>query len=481
VFLVTLLFGWRLRADLSRRRFSVLYLEVGRKAAKSTLMACLALFHLAREAEPGASVICGATTGQQARVVFSIMQRMVRRSAWLRGQGLQVFANAIVFEASSARPVNSRATHLDGLNPSCIVLDESHAQTFELHDVLRSAQGARGNPLLLCPTTAGFDVLSVGYALRTQLTKVLEGVFEADHLAGAIFTLDEGDDWRDERVWSKACPMLGTTPKLDWVRKYASDAQQAPGLEGEFKTKVCNIWMQSASSWLSMTAWDACADPALRLEQFAGELACIGADLAQKDDLAALAIVFKRDAVLYGFVNFYLPRLVVEERSRAVPAYRLWADAGVLTLTEGNTLDETVIEADVRQWCERFDVRAIGFDQFGSAGITNRLFNDGLPATVVPKNTKTFSEPARDLEVRVRQRLFRHDGNGILRWNASNCCVTRRVDDSLLPKKDHPDSANKIDGVDALLLAMGAFTRTVAADEGSGSVYDSPTWQLTVF
>ena len=58
------------------------------------------------------------------------------------------------------KPINAKASTQDGLNPSCIVLDESHAQTFELHDVLKSSQGARANPLLLCPTTAGYDLLS---------------------------------------------------------------------------------------------------------------------------------------------------------------------------------------------------------------------------------------------------------------------------------------------------------------------------------
>ena len=107
------------------------------------------------------------------------------------------------------KPINAKASTQDGLNPSCIILDESHAQTFELHDVLKSAQGARANPLLLCPTTAGYDLLSVGYALRTTLTKVLEGVFDAEHFFGVIYALDEGDDWRDERTWIKANPMLG--------------------------------------------------------------------------------------------------------------------------------------------------------------------------------------------------------------------------------------------------------------------------------
>jgi phage terminase large subunit-like protein len=79
----------------------------------------------------------------------------------------------------------------------------------------------------------------------------------------------------------------------------------------------------------------------------------------------------------------------------------------------------------------------------------------------------------------VRQGLFRHDGNPILRWNASNCCVTRRVDDSLLPKKDHPDSPGKIDGIDAVLLAMGALIRSVSMDS-SGSVYDADDYELVI-
>ncbi len=83
--------------------------------------------------------------------------------------------------------------------------------------MLKSAQGARPNPLLLCPTTAGYDLLSVGYALRGQLTKVLEQIYDADHLLGVIYTLDDEDDWRDPRVWIKANPMIGISPKLDYV------------------------------------------------------------------------------------------------------------------------------------------------------------------------------------------------------------------------------------------------------------------------
>src|SRR5262245_62746579 len=284
VWLVSVLFGWRQRAHPARRRFTTLYFEVGRKAAKSTLMAGIALYHLLREHEPGAQVICGATTGSQARIVFGIAQRMVTRSRWLLDQGLLAMANAIITPTANMKPIAANSSVQDGLKPTCIVPAEGHPQQFSLHDVLKSAQGARVNPLMLCPTTAGYDLLSVGYALRTAVTKVLQQVFDADHLLGIIYTLDDGDDWRDERVGIKANPLIGITPTLDWVRQYCQDAQQTPGLEGEFRIKVCSEWLQSARSWLSMSRWDACAEPTLRLGDFAGARCWIGADLAQLDD-----------------------------------------------------------------------------------------------------------------------------------------------------------------------------------------------------
>lgn len=457
VWFVLTLYGWRQRAEPARRRFTSVYLELGRKGAKSTLMAGLLLYHVCREDEPGASVVCGASTGAQARIVFTIAQRMVRRSLWLREQGLQAFQHSIFTPDAVIKPINSKASTQDGLNPSCIVLDEAHAQTFALHDVLKSAQGARRNPLLLCPTTAGYNLLSVGYALRTTVTKVLERAVSVDHLLGLVYGLDADDDWRDERVWIKANPMIGVTPSVEWVKNYCADAQATPGLEAEFRIKVCSEWANAASSWLSLSAWDRCADPSLRLEQFAGAPCWIGGDLAQLDDLAAVAYVFERAGKLVAFVRFYLPELVVQSRARAIPQYLEWVREGLLTLTPGNMIDYATIEADLRAACRRFEVRALVFDQYGSVQLTGSLANDGYPARVEPKSAKTMTLPARELEGRVNAGLFAHDGNSCLRWQASNVVVTRRTDDTLLPKKDTAESANKIDGIDALLEAMGAW------------------------
>lgn len=465
IFMLAATYGFR-KADGSRL-VNTVFFQVGRKSAKSTLVAACASYHLAVEREPGAQVICGASTGDQSRIVFSILQRMVKRSAWLRELGFVAYANAVVFQDTSfAKPINAKSSTQDGLNPSFISLDESHAQDFELHDVLKSAQGARSDALLMAPTTAGYSMTSVGYALRTTAQKILDGLVESDHTFVVLYELDDADDWRDEAVWPKALPMLGITPSLDYVRRYRDDAMATPGLEGEFQTKCCNRWLSAASSWLSMSAWDACADPTMKLEDFLGDPCWIGADLAQRDDFAALALVFQRDDVLYAFVHLYLPALVVQDRSRAVPAYAQWAkDPGILTLTDGNLIDFDVVETDIREACRAFAVKDICFDQFGSVQISGRLAADGLPARVEAKNAKTFTPPSRELEMRVKARKFRHDGNSALRWMASNCVVSRRIDDSILPKKDGPESANKIDGIDALLTAIGGLLHEPVAPE----------------
>jgi phage terminase large subunit-like protein len=469
-FILTTLFGWRRKAD-GGRRFNTAYIEVARKAAKSVLASIVALYSLHRENEPGAQVKTAATTGSQARIVFDVCRKMAQRARVLGDAGVQAFANAIVHDASgsSLQPINAKSSTQDGLNPHCSIIDELHAHKDRgLFDVLKSARGARRNPLSFYITTAGYTLLGVAMEQRSFVLKALQGVFEADHYFGIIYTLDEQDDPFDERVWRKANPMLGITPKLDEMRQYAAEAKLSPDSEGEFKTKRLNLWLSSSSAWLSLRLWDACAGRTLRLEDFEGQPCWIGGDLAQLDDIAAVVLVFRRGDMVVAFPRFYLPELVIAERARRVPAYRQWADAGLLTMTDGNLIDYTLIERDIRADCKRFRVLDIVFDQFGSVQITGNLANDGLPARVEPKNARTFTAPARELETRVKHGKFHHDGNPILRWMASNVVVTRRTDDSLLPKKETADSPNKIDGIDALIQGLGAM---LTQPEPKRSVY----------
>src|SRR5215471_4912525 len=77
-FIVCSVFGWKRRADKTRR-FRVAYTEVGRKNGKSSITSGIGLYLVSADQEQGAYVCSAATTRDQARIVFSDAQAMARK------------------------------------------------------------------------------------------------------------------------------------------------------------------------------------------------------------------------------------------------------------------------------------------------------------------------------------------------------------------------------------------------------------------
>lgn len=479
IFMLCVIFGWRRKAD-GHRRFSFVYIEMARKGAKSTLTAGVSLYCLTCEGETGPQVLVGATTGEQAQKVFLPAKKMVASTEALKTAfGLEAWARSISCSANGGfmQPINAKGKTQDGWNPHLGVLDELHAhQDRALFDVVKSAFGARANPLMWIITTAGFNTGGVCYEQRSYVVKVLEGALEADHVFGIIFTIDEGDDPFDERVWIKSNPMLGVTPSLNWLRSEASDARASPASEGNFKTKNLNMWLGAASAWLNMSQWNACADKTLDWSDFEGLDCWIGGDLADKDDITALVLAaFDSRGRLIFKPMFWLPEAVLRHpdhaQGRSPVPYRAWADAGILNLTPGDWVDHGEVEAVARDWINRYSVRHVTFDQFAAAQLMASRLNDDLAtpdrpiASILHKKASAVTDPAKELERRVKAgpARLRHDGNPCMNWMASNVVVARRRDETLLPIKESEMSANKIDGIDALINAIAPTVMVEAA------------------
>lgn len=170
-----------------------------------------------------------------------------------------------------------------------------------------------------------------------------------------------------------------------------------------------------------------------------------------------MALVFLRDGLVFVFVRGFLPEQVILDRSRATPSYRLWVQSGELEPTPGNMTDYGTIETYLRWCCTEFNVAEIIVERYGALNLAANLSNDGLPARIESKNPKVFTAPAKELETRIRAGKLRHTGSSFLKWQASNVCCERRRDGSLLPTKDAAESPNKIDAIDAILLALSAM------------------------
>lgn len=524
VFILVNVFGFRRRSD-DRRRFTRAYIEVARKNAKSTLTAGVALYCLTCEGEMGPDIVVGATTGAQADKVFKPAKLMVERTSALREAfQLKPWARSITCaeNGGSVQPINAKSSTQDGWNPYVAILDELHAHKDRgLFDVMRSAFGARKQPLMWMITTAGYDVRGVCYEQRTFLSKVLAGAIEADHYFGIIFTIDEGDNPFDEAVWAKANPLLGTAVDLAEFRGYAIEAKESPASLGEFLTKRLNVWLNAASAWLSVEQWKRAGDPALTWSDFAGCECAVGADLADKDDITAVVLVGLHPDGRYLFKPvFFIPSaaLVRETQSdTGQSTYGVWAghnggpplgeweglpplfaakDDGQpdydrpvaelppawqhdLLITPGDFVDHDTVEQLVRWFVATQSVRQVVFDQFAAAQLmASRLNSDlGTPdaplASVLHKSAANVTNPAKELEVRVRakdpaQHLC-HDANPVLQWMVSNVVVTRHVNGTIIPKKESSDSQNKIDGVDAMINGIAHFV-SVEAETGPAPI-----------
>lgn len=500
IFILAVVFGWR-RLDDGFRRFSYAYIEMARKGAKSTLSSGVSLYCLSCEGEVGPQVVIGATTGDQAMKVFKPAQGMVRKSPDLREAfGIEAWARSITCSESGGyiQTINAKGSTQDGHNPHLGVLDELHAHKDRgLFDVIKSAFGSRVNPLFWLITTAGFNLHGVCYEQRTYLTKVLQGIFQADHYFGIIFTLDDAeldangdvitpaDDPYDPKVWPKANPLMPVTPRPKTMAKDAADARASPAAEANFRTKNLNQWMNAASAWLNLAAWRACANVALDWSDFEGLDCWIGGDLADKDDITSLVLAaFDTSGRLIFKPLFWLPSAVLDHPDHADgqgPApYRTWVEQGHLLLTEGDWVDHNVIEAQIRDWMATYSVRGVLGDQFAAfQQMASRINEDGDPdrplARVLPKNAKNFTDPAKELEARVKSGPSRlhHDGNPVMDWMASNVVVSRKLDGTILPKKESESSPNKIDGFDALITAMHPMVGTPETDSKPRSPYES--------
>ncbi|MDO7841089.1 terminase large subunit [Sphingomonas immobilis] len=492
IFVLAVVFGWRVKKT-GLRRFTVVYEEVARKNAKSTKTAGISLYCLACENETGPQVLTAATTFDQAKKVFHPAKRMVEKMPALQEAfGIIPWAKSITCADNGGymQPLHAKSKTQDGHNPHLATMDELHAHADRgLYDVMRSAFGARKQPLLWQITTAGSNTHGVCYEQRTMATKVLERSVIAEHLFGIIFTLDGpkdfeperkvGDDPYDERNWIKANPLLGAAVQLDELRQYAIEAKNSPSAEGEFKTKRLNLWIGAATAWLNVSQWIACADPSLRLSDFRGLDCYIGADLADKDDITAvtLAAVDGTGRLLVK-TWFFLPEAALARDDPAskqiVELYRQWKNGRHLWTTKGDFVDHNRVERLIRRLITALVVKRVTFDQFAAAqAMASRLNEDFANgdepfASILAKNANNVADPAKDLEARVKAgaHQLRHDGNPVMTWMAGNAVVDRRVNGSIMPKKETPMSANKIDGIDATVNAIAPM-QLPPADDGS--------------
>lgn len=469
-FLLAVLFGWK-RAD-GTRRFRESYNCIARKNGKSSLAAGVGLYLFVADGEPGAEVYAAATKRDQAKIVHAEAERMVLASPGLRQRIGNVRNNLhIAGTASKFEPLGADENTMDGLNPHAVIIDEFHAhKTRGVYDVLRTATGARRQPMMFVITTAGYDRQSACYELHDYTVKVLEGSVDDDQFCGFICAIDETDDWRDEACWIKANPNLGVSVKAESLREQARKAAELPAEQNSFRRLRLNEWTEQDERWLDTALWERNAGE-VDLSALRGRACFAGLDLSSTTDIAALVLLFPplgehdRWTVL---PHFWIPEESMQERVKRdrVP-YDAWVRDGLVHATEGNVVDYAFIRSQLHELVDEFDLRELAYDRWNATQLITQLMDDGVNCVPFGQGFQSMSAPTKELQKLLLAQSVSHGNHPVLRWMASNVSVKSDPAGNLKPDKSK--SRQRIDGVVALIMALG---RAMVQPEVS-SIYDT--------
>jgi phage terminase large subunit-like protein len=447
------IFGWVRKSD-GLRRFRTALLYVPRKNGKSLLASIIGLYMLAMDGEAGAEILCGATSLDQANFVFRPAQQIVERTVGLRQLGITVLANALVVPATGSKMISIIGQPPDGSNPSCGIVDEVHEHVNDLLiSTLVTGMGSRDQPLLLALTTAGYNSASPGKLLQDELTDVLSGHKVNDELFGLLYTCDEVD-WKSELALRQANPNMGVSVNSDFLLQQQREAIASPRKQTPFRTKHLNQWCSVSTAWLPLERWNACYDPAMKLEEFEGQDCWAGLDLANKLDLTAYCKLFRREIEgkdhYYLFPRFYLPEARVNDI--ATSYYQQWHLAGWLEATPGSVNSHEEMREDIEADARIFSVQAVGHDPWGASQLIGKLTDEGISCVEVGQTWKHMSAPMKELEALVIAGQFHHDGNPVMAWNVANCKARSDRLENIVPDKESPE--RKIDGVSATIIGL---------------------------
>lgn len=458
------------------RRFTRVYIEVARKNGKSLMLSAIAIYMTFFDGEAGAEGYSAATKEDQAKIVWDVAKAMLLKSPRLMSRaGIECGAKSIFQTKTNSfyKAVGSDSKTQDGYNPHFVVLDELHAhKNSGMWDIMESALGARDEPIMFSITTAGFNTDGICYIVRDEVEKILNDDIQDDSIFGIIFTLDKNDSFSDRNVWIKANPNIGISVKYEYLESMVRTAANTPSKKNNILTKNFNKWVSGGESFFDMDSYDECKED-FNISDFVGESAISGVDLSQKIDLCCTAYIFKKfidgENHYYFDVESYIPEGTLNKlmEDKKDSAYEKWINEGVLNEIPGPTIDDEIIEGDIIDKLQYFNIKELGYDPWGATIFAKNLKKKGLDICEVGQRVSNFSEPMKLIDKLIREKRFHHNGNTLVRWAFGNVCAKVDKKENVFPYK--LVKSNKIDPFIAVLIA---FVRLCFYEEEVESSYE---------
>lgn len=492
-------FGIQIRNDRGQwvryRRF--LYDEIAKKNGKSEFAAGLGLNLLVNDGESRPQVGIFAADKTNADIIYQCAKYMVEHTAlgqpahrplaWCRDSVREIRTRF----GGMMKVYSSDADTKHGFSFSAIIIDELHAQpNRRLWDVLTvGSNAARLQQAVIVLTTAGDDPdrKSIGWEIHEKCRRLLawrrgepERPMDEDDpqwlpIMYGISTLTQDDpdkiaelDIYDEALWKKCNPSYGVTIQPRQFRDDARAAKASEAAERNFRWLRLNQWISTKDvGWLPLTLYDKTQiGPSAKAEREAwveehltGKTCYGGLDMSLRTDLSALVLVFPPQPGLdQGVALFRAWRPlegVTEAEQRDHVPYRDWERAGFLILCQGDMIDNRDVIAAILDAKERYDLRALGVDQFLTETMTPLLQDEGVEIIAIPQTMLGMSPGMKELEMLIRKHEMLHVHNTCARWCFGNVRCAVDGNENQKPMKNR--SIGRIDITVAWIIAVAAW------------------------
>jgi len=209
------------------------------------------------------------------------------------------------------------------------------------------------------------------------------------------------------------------------------------------------------------------------VEILKGRKCYAGLDLAAVEDVCAFVMVFPMDDGSIKVVAKMFVSQAAVERRRNQPggSYDTFIKDKELIVTEGNSTDYAVIERVIKESAELYDLQSIAFDRWNSNSLVANLTDAGIEMDPFGQGFISMTAPIKNAEILIKKKLLHHGGNGMLRWMAAN--VVTKKDDAENIKFSKSKAGDKIDGIIAMIMALGEMITMEGKDVSGTSTYES--------
>lgn len=442
------------------RQFREVVLIISRKNGKSLFAAAIIAYCVYLDGEYGAKVYCVAPKLDQAEIVYSSFWQTIQKEPELAALIKRRKSDYYVESTnSSVKKIAFNAKKSDGFNPSLTVCDEIASWPgqagLKQYEVMKSALGARKQPLILSISTSGYENEGIYDELIKRSTRFLLGDSRERRLAPFLYMIDDIDKWNDINELRKSNPNLGVSVSVDYLLEEIAVAEGSLSKKAEFLTKYCNIKQNNSQAWLSNQAVEkACGEP-LDLAKFRNCYCVGGIDLSRTTDLTACTAVIEKDGRLYVFAHFFLPAERLEEATaRDGLPYSIYVQRGFLTLSGENFVDYHDCFDWFRMLIEEYQIYPlkVGYDRYTAQYLVQDMKQYGFHMDDVWQGYN-LTPVIRETEGLMRDGVFDIGDNDLLKVHLLDMAMKTEAESGRC--KPVKMSANAhIDGGAALLDAM---------------------------